>query len=167
VGFVKSSYPTSEPHQQDLQINFASPIKICVLSKAVVYLATQEPISVSLFTEEAIMLKSIISISLIIGLALPATAGPLKDAAETAEKAYHDCIINKHQNRSTADCNKLHDEYLEAVDAYRISDENKGGDLEPTPRKQQTIESLLYRIERLERRVDNLESDLDKIRSGN
>ena len=113
------------------------------------------------------MWKLIMAISLIIGLALPVVAGPLKDAAEIAEKAYHDCIINKHQNKSTADCKKLHDKYLKAVDAYRISDEYTGADLEPAPSKQQTIESLQYRIERLERRVEDLERDLDKLRGGN
>lgn len=113
------------------------------------------------------MSKSTIALCLIIGLTLPAAAGSLEDAAETAEKAYHDCIINKHQNRTTADCKKLHDQYLEAVDAYRISEEYTGGDLEPAPSKQQTIKSLQYRIERLERRVEDLERDLDKLRSGN
>ena len=113
------------------------------------------------------MCKSILAIYLIFGLVLPAAAGPHKEAAEMAEKAYHDCIINKHQNISTADCNKLRDEYMRAFDTYRNSDEYTGDDLETKPSKQQTLEGLQYRIERLERRVEDLERDFDKLRSGN
>ena len=113
------------------------------------------------------MWKSIIAIGLITGLALPAAAGPYRDAVEMAEKAYHDCIVKKHQNRSTANCKKLHDEYLKAVDAYRNSEEYTGDDLEPTTGGQQTLEALQYRVERLERRMGDLERELDELRGGN
>lgn len=112
------------------------------------------------------MIKAIVSIILILSLALLVAAGPYEDAAETAEKAYHDCIINKHQKKSTADCNKLRDEYMKAFVEYRNSDEYVGSDLEPVPSKQQTIDSLQYRVERLERRVEDLERGLDTLRSG-
>ena len=111
------------------------------------------------------MCRFFVAISLIIGLSVPVLSGPYKDAIENAEKAYHDCIINKHQNKPTDDCNQLHDKYLEAFDAYRNSDEYASTTLKSEPDKQQTLDSLLYRIERLERRVQDLESDLDSLRS--
>ena len=43
--------------------------------------------------------RLILAIFLTVTLAVSAAAGPHKDAAESAEKAYHDCIINKHQKK--------------------------------------------------------------------
>ena len=112
------------------------------------------------------MVKSNIVISLIFALALPAAAGPYKDATDKAEKDYHDCIINRHQNNKTTDgCNNLHKEYLQAFDAYRNSDEYTAPALKSASQKWQTLESLQYRIERLERRMQDLERDLDSLRS--
>ena len=111
--------------------------------------------------------RLILAIFLTITLAVSAAAGPHKDAAENAEKAYHDCIINKHQKRATDNCKKLHNEYLKAFDAYRNSDEYAAPTLKSQPESQQTLDSLLHRIERLERRVQDLERDLDSLRSQN
>ena len=111
--------------------------------------------------------RLILAIFLILALAVSAAAGPHKDAAESAEKAYHDCIINKHQKIATDDCRKLHDQYLKAFDAYRNSDEYAAPTLKSQPKSQQTLDGLLYRIERLERRVQDIERDLDSLRSQN
>lgn len=99
-------------------------------------------------------------------MASPLAAWLYKNAAETAEKEYHDCIIKRHQNKSTADCTKLPDEYKMAFVEYRNSDEHGGSDMGQAPTKQQTIEGLQYRVERLERQVEDLERDLDSLRSG-
>ena len=103
---------------------------------------------------------------LIVGLAMPAAAGPYKDASEKAEKAYLDCIEKQKQKKSKIDCGQQRDEYLKAYEDYRNSNEFMGSPPKQASATQPTLESLQNRIEELELRLKKLENDYYNTKEG-